>query len=128
MSTPQSAPAPTADVVAVTEVVTEYYQSWFAGDGERMRACIHPALAKRTAEHPGTDSLTLHEDPTETLIVDTASGEGTGFQPVQDVTVIDVFRDMATVIARSEPFVEYVHLARFGDRWLVVNVLYTVLV
>ena len=27
----------------------------------------------------------------------------------------------------SEPFVEYVHLARFGDRWLIVNALYYVL-
>jgi hypothetical protein len=128
MSTPQNTAAPTADVAAVTEVVTEYYQSWFAGDGERMRACIHPALAKRTAEQPGTDSLSLHEDPTETLVKDTASGEGKEFEPVQDVTVIDVFRDIATVMANSEPFVEYLHLARFGDRWLIVNVLYTVLV
>ena len=32
-----------ADVEAVTSVATEYFQSWFAGDGERMRACLHPA-------------------------------------------------------------------------------------
>lgn len=120
--------APTADVDAVTVVATEYFQSWFAGDGERMRACLHPALAKRTTEQPGTDSLALHEDPTDQLVQDTASGEGKEFQPVQEVTVLDVFRDMATVMVRSEPFIEYLHLARFGDRWLIVNALYTVLV
>jgi hypothetical protein len=128
MTTSQAAAAPAVDVDAITAVVTEYYQSWFAGDGERMRRCIHPSLAKRTFEQPGTDSLALHEDPTETLIQDTASGEGTEFTPTQDVTVIDVFRDMATVMASSEPFVEYLHVARFGGRWLIVNVLYTVLV
>jgi ketosteroid isomerase-like protein len=128
MTTSHGVATPTADVDAVTEVATEYFQSWFAGDGERMRACLHPALAKRTAEQPGTDSLALHEDPTEQLVRDTASGEGKEFQPVQDVTVLDVFRDMATVMVRSEPFVEYLHLARFGDRWLIVNALYTVLV
>jgi hypothetical protein len=117
-----------ADIDGVTAVVTEYYQSWFAGDGERIRACIHPALAKRTFEQPGTDSLALHEDPTETLVQDTASGEGTEFTPTQDVTVIEVFRDMATVKASSEPFTEYLHVARFGGKWLIVNVLYTVLV
>lgn len=47
---------------------------------------------------------------------------------MQEVTVLDVFRDMATVVVRSEPSVEYLHLARFGDGWLIVNALYTVLV
>ena len=117
-----------ADVAAVSGVATEYFQSWFAGDGERMRACLHPALAKRTSEQPGAESLTLHEDPTEQLVLDTAGGEGTRFAPVQEVAVLDVFRDIATVMVRSAPFVEYLHLARFGDRWLIVNALYYVLV
>ena len=119
--------ATSADVDAVAAVATEYFQSWFAGDGERIRACLHPALAKRTPEQPGAPLLDLHEDPVETLVADTASGEGTGFDPRQQVTVLDVFRDIATVMVRSEPFVEYLHLARFGDRWLIVNALYYVL-
>ena len=120
--------APAADVEAIERVATEYFQSWFAGDVERMRACLHPMLAKRTPEQPGHESLTLHEDPTERLIADTAGGEGTGFEPVQEVTVLNVFRDIATVMVRSAPFVEYLHLARFGERWLIVNALYYVLV
>jgi hypothetical protein len=122
-----TAEPPSSDIAAVTRVATEYFQSWFAGDGQRMRATLHPALAKRTPEMPGSESLALHEDPTETLVKDTASGEGTGFEARQDVTVLDVFRDIATVMVRSEPFVEYLHLARFGDRWLIVNALYLVL-
>jgi hypothetical protein len=122
------AEVPTADIEAITAVATEYFQSWFAGDGERMRRCLHPNLAKRTKDAPGTASLVLHEDPVEQLLVDTASGEGTGFDPVQHVTVLDVCDEIATVMVRSEPFVEYLHLARFGDRWLIVNALYRVLV
>jgi hypothetical protein len=34
----------------------------------------------------------------------------------------------ATVMVQSAPFVEYLHLARFGERWLIVNALYYVLV
>jgi hypothetical protein len=113
-----------ADVDAVAGVATEYFQSWFAGDGERMRACLHPGLAKRTPEPAGAQSLSLHEDPTEQLVIDTASGEGTGFDPSQEVIVLDVFRNIATVKVRSAPFVEYLHLARFDDRWLIVNALY----
>ena len=128
MGTPSMSETSSADVEAVTRVATEYFQSWFAGDGERMRACLHPALAKRTPEEPGTETLGLHEDPTERLVADTASGEGTRFDPRQEVTVLDVFRGIATVMVRSKPFVEYLHLARFGKRWLIVNALYLVLV
>jgi hypothetical protein len=117
-----------ADAEAVARVATEYFQSWFAGDGERMRACLHPALAKRTPERLGAKSLTLHEDPAEQLVTDTASGEGTGFDPSQEVIVLDVFRDIATVMVRSAPFVEYLHLARFDYEWLIVNALYVWLV
>jgi Putative lumazine-binding len=117
-----------ADVAAVAEVATEYFQSWFAGDGGRMRACLHPALAKRTQETSGAKTLTLHEDPTEQLVTDTASGEGSRFEPSQEVIVLDVFRDIATVKVRSAPFVEYLHLARFDNRWLIVNALYVSLV
>lgn len=116
-----------SDREAVAARATEYFQAWFAGDGERMRACLHPALAKRTPEIPGAAALDLHEDPAEVLIADTAGGEGRGFRPTQDVTVLDVFEDIATVMVRSEPFVEYLHLARFEDRWLIVNALYLVL-
>jgi hypothetical protein len=119
--------ASSADRDAVVAVATEYFQSWFAGDGARIRACLHPALAKRTPEEPGAANLALHEDPVENLVADTASGEGTSFDPRQEVTVLDLFRDIATVTVRSEPFVEYLHLARFGDRWLIVNALYYVL-
>jgi hypothetical protein len=41
-----------------------------------------------------------------------------------DVRVLDVFRNIATVLVLSKPFMDYLHIARFGERWLIVNVLY----
>jgi hypothetical protein len=110
----------------VEAVATEYFQAWFAGDGERIRATLHPHLAKRSLREPASNSLVLHEDPTETLVEDTASGEGTGFEPTQEVTVCDLSEHIASVVVRSVPFTEYLHLAKFGDRWLIVNALYRV--
>jgi len=114
---------PISDQAAVAAVVTEYFQAWFAGDGDRVRTCLHPALAKRTPREPNK-SLALEEDPVENLVAETASGEGTAHRPTQEVMVLDVFRGIATAMVRSDPFVEYVHLARFGDRWLILNALY----
>lgn len=118
-------PAPVV-VEEVSRVATEYFQAWFAADGERMRACLHPDLAKRTPLNPGAASLDFYNDTAETLVADTARGGGSRFEPWQEVTVLDVFGDIATVMVRSQPFVEYLHLARFDGRWLIVNALYAV--
>jgi Putative lumazine-binding len=114
----------TSDAAAVAAVATEYFQSWFAGDGERMRAVLHPALSKRTPVHPGGPELTLVEDTAESMVSDTARGPRTQYEPWQDVHVIDVAGDIATVLVRSQPFDEYLHLGRFDGRWLIINALY----
>jgi hypothetical protein len=36
-----------ADINAIEESVTDYFESWFDGDIGRMRRCLHPRLAKR---------------------------------------------------------------------------------
>ena len=113
-----------ADVESVTAVATEYFRSWFAGDGERMRACLHPRLAKRTPVEPAA-SLRLDEDTAEQLVAHTAGGGGAGRPTWLEVTVLSAYGDIATVAVVSDPFVEYLHLARFGDRWLIVNALYS---
>jgi hypothetical protein len=41
-----------------------------------------------------------------------------------EVRVLDVYDHIATVAVLSEPFMDYLHLARFGGRWLIVNVLW----
>jgi len=87
-----AAEADAADVDAVTRVATEYFQAWLAGDGERIRACLHPALAKRAPEQPGSASLLVHEDPTYRLVIDSACGEGTEFEPQQ--TAVHDGRDL----------------------------------
>ena len=50
------------EVHAITAVVTDYFQSWFRGEPERMRAVLHPALSKRTPSQVGGPDLTLEED------------------------------------------------------------------
>lgn len=119
-----NARAEASDIVAVTAVATEYFQSWFVGDGDRMRAVLHPELSKRTPQHPGGPELTLDEDTAESLTEIAAQGPRTQYEHWQDVHVLDISGDIATVMVRSQPFVEYLHLARFNGRWLIINALY----
>jgi len=40
------------------------------------------------------------------------------------IAVFDVARDVATAKVLSEPFVDYLHLARVEDGWVIVNAIY----
>jgi len=113
-----------SDRGAIVGVATQYFESWFDGDPERMRAVLHPALSKRAALEPGGSSLSLDEDTAEEMVAHVSSGPRTSVERGLDVTVLDVSKDIATVKVVSTPFVEYLHLARFGHRWLIVNALY----
>jgi hypothetical protein len=113
-----------SDRDAIERVVADYYEAWFTGDAERMRASLHPKLAKRAIEDSGSASLDLDVISAEEMAVATAEGRGTRYPRGHDVQVFDIDDDLATIKAVSAPYVEYLHLARFGKRWLIVNVLW----
>ena len=122
--TPSEGEIATADVETITAVVTEYFQSWFLGDAARMRSVLHPNLSKRTPVQPGGPELALGEDTAETMVASAGRGARPQYEHWQDVEVLHVAGGIATAMVHSQPFVEYIHLARFGDRWLIVNALY----
>ena len=109
---------------AIERVVADYYEAWFTGDAERMRASLHPKLAKRAIQKSGRGSLDLDVTSAEEMATATAQGSGTRYPRGHKVQVFDIDGGLATVKAVSAPYVEYLHLARFGKRWLIVNVLW----
>lgn len=111
-----------ADVVAIENSVTDYFESWFDGDVARMQGCLHPRLAKRRP--PRESETDLHEVSYDEMIEDVSGGPKPQFDRRITVTVLDVAGDIAMAKVLSEPFDEYVHLARIEGRWLVVNTLY----
>lgn len=119
---------PPEDIAAITRSSVDYVESWYTADAERMRCCLHPDLAKRTVKRdPGTPTWVLRHTDAKMLVTYTQDGHGTE-TPVVDrthrVSILDVFRNTASVKVVSHPFVDYLHLARFNDRWLIVNALW----
>lgn len=47
-------------------------------------------------------------------------------EKVYESMILDVFRDIATVKVSSNPFMDYLHIARINDRWVIVNCLWEV--
>jgi hypothetical protein len=104
---------------------TDYIESWIAGDADRMAACMHPELIKRSVEpDPQTGSSMVDTLTRARMVALTAAGEGAEDAGPYQVSVLDAYGDIATVSVLSAAYMDYLQVARFGDAWLILNVLW----
>jgi hypothetical protein len=113
-----------SDLDRLVKACTDYVESWLDGDAERMASCLHPALAKRAVVDPNAGTLDLEEAPFAHMTTTAVEGGPEPYGRELDIEILDAVDGIATVRVLSEPWVDLVHAARFGDRWLIVNVLY----
>ena len=58
------------------------------------------------------------------MVASAARGPRPQYRRDVEVRILDVADNVASVKVLSEPFVDYLHLARIDGRWWIVNVLY----
>lgn len=109
---------------AILAAATDYIESWLDGDPERMARCLHPDLVKREVEHDAEGTPRLDTISHADMVSATAQGYGRRYERPYEATVLDAFGDIATVRVFSSVYMDYLHVARFGDRWQLVNVLW----
>jgi putative lumazine-binding protein len=99
----------------------DYIEGWLDGDAERMARCLHPALVKREAlaVDPSAESMTRDQ-----MIAATRAGRGTKLDRPYEAKILDAFADIAAVSVLSSAYMDYLHVARSGDDWLLLNVLW----
>jgi hypothetical protein len=112
-----------SDLDDIRSAVADYVLSYIDGDGERMASCLHPALRKRTVADPASGELDLDEAPFDEMtgaVVAIPKSISRRF----GTQVLAVTGSLASASVLSEPFLDLLHLARFDDRWLIVNALW----
>jgi hypothetical protein len=113
---------------AVERTVRDYLEGWYTGDAARMERALHPELAKRmVGSDPRTGRSFLQPIGASAMITFTAAGAGKlkpGEDAAIEIAVLDVFRSMAMVRAKSVAFMDYVQLGKLDGEWKVVNVLW----
>lgn len=108
----------------IRNAALDYAQGWYTGDAKRMERAVHPELAKRIATRRGLDSMTA-----QTLVGETGKGGGSNTpkeKQLADVKILDVFGNAASVRLEMGGWIDYMHLAKFGDDWKIVNVLWEI--
>ena len=117
-----------ADSVAIRAAALDYIEGWYAGDAERMERALHPELAKRIVmTNPDNGRNNLDQIGAMTLVLRTRRGGGRETprsEQQKDVVILDIFRNAASVRITASSWVDYLHLARFNGRWVIINVLW----
>ena len=114
-----------ADRDAIVATATDYIASWLEGDAHRMARALHPDLAKRSVDvGPSGRCVRVTSLTAQDMIAATAEGRGTKNRAGHEVKILDASGGIASVKVTSVPYVDYLQVARFDDRWLIVNVLW----
>lgn len=115
------------DESAVAATVSDYWEGWFDGDAERMQRALHPALAKSAAVSEAPGLRIAGPMSALDMIGWTQAGEGIADSTVGrafDLTINDIYHEIATVTVRSGIYREYLHLVKTLDGWRILNALY----
>jgi len=115
-----------ADTAGIREAASNYVEGWYSGDAARMERALHPDLAKRIVVNRDGKSQLNHMG-TPTLVEATGRGGGKNTPAAEqqrDIVILDIFRGVASVRATMSGWIDYMHLARWNGRWVIVNVLW----
>lgn len=118
-----------ADSSGIRDAALDYIEGWYAGDAARMERALHPHLAKRFMEALPDGGIRLTHTSALELVQQVEAGGGSAVPPGErrtDVRILDVFQDVASVRVDAHGWIDYMHLARFGDTWRIVNVLWEI--
>jgi hypothetical protein len=115
-----------ADLDAIRTTVMDYFEGWFTSDRDRMERAIHPSLAKRAVirDAEAGPGLSLDESPAASMVKATGEGTGAKYSGPIGCEVVHAFRYIASVVARTDPYIEYLHLARIEGGWRIINALW----
>ncbi len=118
-----------SDKEAIRQSVLDYIAGWYEGDAERMRRCLHNGLVVQGIERElvsGKEILnhfTYEHLSAETQ--DVLEAHLFTSERRYDITVLDIYGDIATARADSSEWVDYLHLARLNGRWVIASAVHT---
>lgn len=117
-----------ADREAIKQTALDYIEGYYDGNAERMERALHPDLAKRIVRTDPSTGKNRLEHMTAPRLVQIAGMMKSRAVPKdkqqKDVTILDVFENAACVKIVANDWIDYLQVAKFDGRWVIVNVLW----
>src|SRR5688572_33243667 len=116
-----------ADSAAIRQTALDYIEGWYEGNAERMERALHPDLAKRIINTDQRGRNVLGHQSAMTLVQNTRRGGGKDTPAAErrtEVRILDIFGNTASVRVDADRWIDYLHIARWNGRWVIINVLW----
>jgi Putative lumazine-binding len=117
-----------AESAAIRQTALDYIVGFYDGDADRMERAVHPELAKRIVRTDAKNGRSrLDQMSAMALVQGTRAGYGKNIPQEsrqKDVSILDIFEQAASVKIVASDWVDYLHMAKFNGRWVIVNVLW----
>jgi len=116
-----------ADSAAIRQAALDYIEGWYEGNAERMERAVHPDLAKRIINVDQRGRSVLGHQSAMTLVQNTRRGGGKDTPATErrtDVRILDTFGNTASVRVDADRWIDYLHIAKWNGRWVIINVLW----
>ena len=116
-----------ADSNGIRQAALDYIEGYYEGNAERMARAVHPELAKRIVNVDERGRYRLGQMSAMTLVEGTRAGGGRdtpASERRKDVTILDIYQSSASAKIYASGWVDYLHLAKWNGRWVIINVLW----
>jgi hypothetical protein len=116
-----------AGKAAIKQTALDYIEGWYEGNSERMERALHPDLAKRIVRTNPQGQSRFDQMGAMALVQGVRGGYGKNTpkeNQQKDVQILDVFENAASVKVVMSGWIDYMHMARWNGRWVIVNVLW----
>ena len=120
-------PAAMPDAEAIKQTALDYIEGWYDGDAARMERALHPELAKRIVQVDQRGRSNFGHMGAMRLVQLTRVSDGKNIpkeKQQKDVTVLDIFGNAASAKIIAADWIDYLHLAKWNGKWVIVNVLW----
>ena len=117
----------TPEAELIKQAALDYIEGWYEGNTERMERALHPELAKRIVRVDERGRHHLGQMSAMSLVQGVRSGGGKDTpkeKQQKDVTVLDIFGNTASAKIIASDWIDYLHLAKWQGRWVIINVLW----
>ena len=114
-------------LTAIKKTALNYMDSWYTGDPQRMKQCLHKKLAKRSLQESVSGKKLLQVTSRSDMIWYTRGGYGENLAQENlkiEVVVLDYYQDIASVKVITPHYYEYLHLIKIDNKWVIINALY----
>lgn len=123
----QQAQQTTPDAELIKQTALDYIEGWYDANAERMERALHPELAKRIVQTDQKGRSHLGHMGAMQLVQYTRTSDGKNIpkdKQQKDVTVLDIFGNAASAKIVATDWIDYLQLAKWNGRWVIVNVLW----